>query len=156
MGGFLIGSCQDTTKKAGKMNEFNISQSVDSLSEYFQIPQTSKCNWLIKKRGEASTRVPGPSDYILYAFIRFPDGEVNDRLKTECPSVVELEEGIPVDLQIYSLLGMKDVASGKEYDGKFVLQGPVLNIDNKIKGPFTEGIALIVNPTSLFITAGSF
>lgn len=149
-------SCQNNAKKAAEMNTLDVNLSADSLAEYFAVPKSSECKWFIKPMGETNSRVPGPTDYELFALIRLPDNLFIEQLISECPAIEEMDEGIPIDPQIFSLLGMETVPGGKEYNGKMVLEGRVLNMDKKIKNPFSDGVGLIISPTLLFITASTF
>ena len=152
----LIFNCHHKTKEAESMNEITISESADSLSEYFKIPIDSKCKWFMRAMGNAESRVPGPTDYELYAYVNFNNNSFIEQIKKECPPVNYYEDGFPIDSEICSLLGITNVVSNKELNGKVLLTGDAFNVDKKVSCPFSYGIGLILNPASIIMRAGTF
>lgn len=83
---FLFG-CADEKPNSNISDNNNYIRSIDSLKKYINLEKYKPINvmWKITKQGESNNSreiVPGPTDYILEAFIQF-DRQTADRLKND-------------------------------------------------------------------------
>ncbi len=136
---------QDNMESSPENTE-TISKDIDELAKNINLPvRPAEAVWKKKTLGNPESTIPGPSDYLLVAVLKYDEAEIEKIIEQtkEKPvkGVVQTEDWFPEDLKnLAQDFENEKLLSGEKYDTKSFARSPYLN-----------GTILRVNGSNYFV-----
>lgn len=128
-------------------NKENISRDIDELAKNINLPvRPSEAVWKKKALGNPESRVPGPTDYLLVAVLKYDDAGI-ETLKAKIgqnetvKGIAEIQDWFPEDL--------KNLA--RDFDNEKLLSGEKYDAKSFARPPYLNGTLLRVNGANYFV-----
>ena len=139
----------------------NVRTDLAGLRQYLNLPAGDyKCKWILRNLGAANSRVPGPTDYAITAFIEIDEGAWAQLPALRLPPVEPMEDlpGSRADSLLVKpelaqkLLPESALSEAQPAPGGFlVLQGQAIAKDSLAKHALRIGRAVRLGD-GLFVT----
>lgn len=128
-------------------NKDVINSDIDELAKNINLPvRPIEAVWTKKTLGNPESRVPGPTDYLLVAVLKYDDAGI-ETLKAKIvqsdtvKGVAEIQGWFPADL--------KNLA--RDFDNEKLLSGEKYDAKSFARPPYLNGTLLRVNGSNYFV-----
>lgn len=127
-------------------NKDVISKDIDELAENINLPvRPAEAVWQKKTLGNPESRVPGPTDYLLVAVLKYDDADIEkvtgQSTEKAVKGVGEIQDWFPEDLK----------SRAQDFDNEKLLSGEKCDAKSFARAPFLNGTLLRVNGSNYFI-----
>ena len=127
-------------------NKDVISKDIDELAKNINLPvRPAEAVWQKKTLGNAESRVPGPTDYLLVAVLKYDDADIEkvtgQSTEKTVKSVGEIQDWFPEDLK----------SLAQDFDNEKLLSGEKYDAKSFARAPYLNGTLLRVNGSNYFV-----